>query len=102
MEKSILGCIALVIGSSASVAQGQCPSATVDAEAARASVQAALHADPYFYDAHVRVSVEKNNIVLHGFVFSDWDLRDAMRISTGAACNWRVIDNLSIMTGGRR
>jgi hypothetical protein len=102
MGKSILGCIALVIGSSAPLARGQCPSGPVDAEAARASVQAALHSDPYFFDRHVTVSIEKDTIVLHGFVFSDWDLRDAMRISTGAACNWRVVDNLSIMTGGRR
>jgi osmotically-inducible protein OsmY len=84
-------------------AHGQCPSGTVDAEvAARDRVQAALHADPYFYDGHVTVSIQGDSIVLQGFVFSDWDLRDAMRISTSAACHWRVVDNLSIMTGGRR
>jgi hypothetical protein len=32
-------------------------------------VKAALHADPYFYDEHVTVSVEQGAVVLRGFVF---------------------------------
>jgi hypothetical protein len=40
--------------------------------------------------------------VLQGFVFSDWDLRDAIRIATKAAAGRRVIDNLTIEVGGRK
>jgi osmotically-inducible protein OsmY len=102
MNKLTFGFVFFLISSAGAVAYGQCPSGAIDVEAARDRVQAALHSDPYFYDQHVTVSIEKDNIVLGGFVFSDWDLRDAMRISASAACNWRVLDNLQIMTGGRR
>src|SRR5271166_6544871 len=71
-------------------------------EALRKRVTVALHADPYFYDEHVTVSVEKGAVVLRGFVFSDWDLRDALRIARKAAGDKPVIDNLSIKLGGRR
>jgi osmotically-inducible protein OsmY len=65
-------------------------------------VKAALHADPYFYDEHVTVTVEQGAVVLNGFVFSDWDLQEAIRIAGKAAGDRRVIDNLSIKQGGRR
>jgi osmotically-inducible protein OsmY len=65
-------------------------------------VAAALHSDPYFYDGHVTVSVEKGAVVLRGFVSSDWDLLDAIRIARKAAGNRRVVDDLSIELGGRR
>jgi osmotically-inducible protein OsmY len=65
-------------------------------------VRAALHADPYFYDEHVTVSVEQGAVVLRGFVFSDWDQRQAIRIAGKVAGDRRVIDNLSIKQGGRR
>ena len=64
-------------------------------------VQAALHADPYFYDKHVSVSVDKGAVVLHGIVFSEWDLRDAMRIARQAADRRLVVDDLTIQLGGR-
>jgi osmotically-inducible protein OsmY len=64
-------------------------------------VKAALHADPYFYDKHVTVSVEKGSVVLRGFVFSSWELRDALRIAKKAAGNTPVIDDLDIQLGGR-
>ena len=67
----------------------------------RNRVATALHANPYFYDAHVTVSVEKGAVVLRGFVFSDWDLEEAIRIAGKAAGTARVIDNLSITQGGR-
>jgi osmotically-inducible protein OsmY len=63
-------------------------------------VQTALHSDPYFYDAHTNVSIEGGDVVLSGFVFDDWDLRDAMRIATQAAGHRRVIEDLSIEIGG--
>jgi len=65
-------------------------------------VQAALHADPYFYDQHVTVSVKKSAVVLRGFVFSSWDLGDAIRIARQAAGDRPVIDNLSIEESERR
>jgi osmotically-inducible protein OsmY len=65
-------------------------------------VQNALSSDAYFYGAHVDVSLENGNVVLRGFVFSDWDLRDAIRIATKAADGRRVVDNLTIEVGGRR
>jgi osmotically-inducible protein OsmY len=71
-------------------------------EKLRKRVKDALHSDPYFYDEHVTVSIEGGAVVLHGFVSSAWDLRDAMRIASQAAGDRRVIDNLSIKLGGGR
>jgi osmotically-inducible protein OsmY len=65
-------------------------------------VKDALHSNPYFYDAHVTVSVKNGAVVLHGFVGSDWDLQDAIRIARMAAGGRRVVDNLSIQLGGSR
>jgi osmotically-inducible protein OsmY len=73
---------------------------STDEELAR-RVAAALHADPYFPDQHVTVSVEKGAVVLRGFVFGDWDLERAIRIAGRAAGNRPVVDNLSIKEGGR-
>jgi osmotically-inducible protein OsmY len=86
-----------------SVAVAATPGAAVLADAElEKRVKAALHADPYFYDEHVTVSVEQGAVVLRGFVFSDWDLRDATRIASKAAGDRRVVDNLSIKQSGRR
>ncbi len=71
-------------------------------EDVRKRVKTALRADPYFYDAHVEVGIEKGRIVLRGFVFSDWDLRNAMRIAREAAGDMPVISDLAIQEGGRR
>ena len=71
-------------------------------EEIRRRVEGALHSDPYFYDAHVAVSMEKGDVLLGGFVSSDWDLLDALRIARKAAGNRRVVDNLSIELGGRK
>jgi hypothetical protein len=68
----------------------------------RDSVQFALHSDPYFYDGHVQVTVVHGVVHLRGLVFSDWDLRDAMRIASKAAGDRTVVDNLTIVEGGRR
>jgi osmotically-inducible protein OsmY len=65
-------------------------------------VKAALHADPHFSDEHVAVSVEQGVVLLRGFVFSDWDVRAALRIATEAARGRPVVDKLSIKQGGRR
>ena len=63
--------------------------------------EVALHAAPYLYDRHISVTVEGDAVVLSGLVFSDWDLRDALRIARMAAGNRPVVDNLSIEQGGR-
>src|SRR5258708_24337127 len=69
-----------------SIAASETQGATLAAdEDLRNRVKTALHKDPYFYDAHVSVSVEKGSVVLRGFVFRDWDLRDALRIARKAA-----------------
>ena len=65
-------------------------------------VTAALHTAPYFYDRHVTVSIEGDSVVLRGFVFSDWDLIEALRIAKKAAGDRSVIDDLSIKEGGSR
>jgi osmotically-inducible protein OsmY len=83
----------------ASAAQG---ADSVTDEELRERVRVALHSDPYFYDEHVSVSVEKGVVVLRGLVFSDWDLRNAMRIASHAAHGRRVVDDLTIHQGGRR
>jgi osmotically-inducible protein OsmY len=82
----------------ASAAQGA--DSVIDEELSK-RVQAALDSAPYFYDKHVSVSVEHGNVVLRGFVLSDWDLRSAIRIASRAADEMRVIDDLSIKLGGR-
>lgn len=107
-----LGPLVLGLGGIATLADAQnaaAPVPTATAQAAdskndelRKRVTAALHADPYFYDEHVSVSIEKGVVVLHGFVFSDWDLRDALRLARQAAGDMEVVDDLSIEEGGRR
>ena len=77
------------------------PHAASDAEL-KDRVQLALHADPYFYDGHVVVSVDQGVVHLGGLVFSDWDLRDAIRIATKASGDRRVVNDLTIVVGGRR
>jgi hypothetical protein len=88
-------------GLAGSATRADTPNVAADEEL-RQRVTAALHLDPYFYDQHVSVSVEKGVVVLRGFVTSDWDIRDALRIAGKAAGDRRVIDDLSIEQGGRR
>ena len=64
-------------------------------------VSAALRAQPYFDDRHIDISIRGGAVVLSGIVFSDWDLRDALRTARMAAGNRPVIDSLSIEEGGR-
>lgn len=93
--------LALVLCGTAAASTLQNLDAVPDA-ALRDRVQLALHADRYFYDAHVEVTVEDGVVHLHGLVFSDWDLRDAIRIASKAAGDRPVINNLTIIVGGRR
>ena len=59
-------------------------------------VKTALHSDPYFYDEHVTVSMEGGAVVLRGFVLSELDLSDALRIARKAARGRPVVDDLVI------
>jgi osmotically-inducible protein OsmY len=63
-------------------------------------VRNALRAAPYFYGTHVTVSVEHEELMLNGFVLSDWDLIEALQIARTAGEPCRVIDNLTIKEGG--
>lgn len=74
---------------------------SVKTEQLRNRVATALHADPYLLDEHIDVTVEKGAIVLRGFVFSAWDLRQAVRVARKAAGQTRVVDEMSIKEGGR-
>ncbi len=65
-------------------------------------VKTALHVDPYFYDRHVTVSVENDAVVLRGFVFSQEDLLDALRIARSAAGDKPVINQVTITLGPRK
>lgn len=98
---TICACLGIALCCSAATVAAPVAYAVPDAEV-RERVQLALHDDPYFYDGHVEVSVDDGVVHLHGFVFSDWDLRDAMRIAGKAAGDRRVIDNLTLIQGGRR
>jgi osmotically-inducible protein OsmY len=91
----------LIICGVAAAATAPDPDPTSDAEL-KDRVQLALHADPYFYDGHEVVSVDHGVVHLKGLVFSDWDLRTAMRIATRASGDRPVINNLTIVVGGRR
>jgi len=69
-------------------------------EGMRTRVQEALHSDRFFYDEHVTVTIMNGVATLHGIVFDDWDMRQAMRISRRIAGVKRVINDLEIETGG--
>ena len=59
-------------------------------------VQTALHVDPYFYDAHVTVTVEDGVVYLSGMVYDAADLQAARRIAKKIAGSGRVVDELEI------
>src|SRR5579863_8398830 len=65
-------------------------------------VQAALQSDPYINDTHIDVSVDRGTVYLRGFVMGAWDLLDAIRIAHRVAGSNRVVDELSIIMGGRK
>jgi osmotically-inducible protein OsmY len=98
---TLCACFGLVVCGIAAAATATDPYTTSDAEL-KDRVQLALHADPYFYDGHVVVSVDHGVVHLRGLVFSDWDLRDAIRIATKASGNRPVVNNLTLVVGGRR
>ena len=62
--------------------------------------QGALRSDPYFYDEHVTVTISHGVLTLHGIVFDDWDLHNALRLARRVPGVNRVINDLDIMLGG--
>ncbi|MFI4889570.1 MAG: BON domain-containing protein [Steroidobacterales bacterium] len=75
------------------------PDPAADAALAQTAA-AALHADPFFYDAHVTVTVRNGILTLHGIVFDEWDLRDALRLARRVPGVHRVVNDLEIKLGG--
>ncbi len=55
------------------------PDAARDEEL-RVEVKTALHDDPYFYDGHVTVTVERGVVHLEGMVLDYGDIADVLRI----------------------
>lgn len=74
-----------------------------DAEAdekVRGQVESALHADPFFNDEHVTVTIKDGVVTLHGIVFDEWDLRAVKRIAWRIPGVNRVVNDLEIKLGG--
>ena len=63
-------------------------------------VESALAADFYFNSNHVSVTVLNGVATLHGIIFDDWDLRNAIRISRRIPGVKRVVNDLEIKLGG--
>lgn len=75
------------------------PAAAAD-EALRHRVQAALHDNPYFYDAHVTVTVKDGVVSLEGIVLDPSDLWLALRISRRVPGVKRIDNALEIVSPG--
>jgi osmotically-inducible protein OsmY len=103
MHRSQLGSrfAALLLASSAWAASAaQAPDPSAD-RALQTRVEQALHENDLF-DRHIEVSVESGRVVLRGFVYSDWDLTDALRIARRVSGEHRIVDELTIKTGAVR
>jgi osmotically-inducible protein OsmY len=75
------------------------PDPAADARLA-VQVESALAADAYFNSEHVSVTVLNGVATLHGIIFDDWDLRNAIRISRRIPGVRRVVNDLEIKLGG--
>ena len=69
-------------------------------EEVRGQVESALHADLFFNDEHVTVTIKNGVVTLHGIVFDEWDLRVVKRIARRIPGVRRVVDDLEIKLGG--
>ncbi|HEY2533531.1 MAG TPA: BON domain-containing protein [Xanthobacteraceae bacterium] len=102
--KVIVGALIVVasLGLAACASNARVPATRVATQSSYAdvqladNVQAALHADPFFYDRHVTVSVERGKVVLRGFVADGEAIISAKRIAAKAAGGRPVVDYLSI------
>jgi osmotically-inducible protein OsmY len=82
------------------VVTGKKPTDAAADERLAVQVESALAADLYFNSAHVYVTVSNGIATLHGIVFDDWDLRNAIRLSRRIPGVKRVVNDLEIKLGG--
>jgi osmotically-inducible protein OsmY len=71
-------------------------------EAVKARVEKALQSAKYSLETHVTVTVNKDEVMLGGFVWSDWDRRHALKIAARAAGGRRIVDSMELKTGEMR
>jgi len=95
-----LGPTARAVDQTATMMAAQSSAALAD-ERLRARVTRALGADPYFYGAHVTVSVHNGVVELDGVLPSELDLLSAVRIASKSVGRRRVQDHISIELGER-
>ncbi|HME41059.1 MAG TPA: BON domain-containing protein [Steroidobacteraceae bacterium] len=62
-------------------------------------VETALHADPFFNDEHVTVTVKNGVALLEGIVFDEWDVRNSIRIAKRIAGVRRVVTDFYVPDG---
>ena len=65
-------------------------------------VTAALQSDPYLYSEHITVTSKDGVVTLHGSVGDEWDLRDAIEVSSHVEGVKDVVDDLQIWQFGGR
>ncbi len=63
-------------------------------------VEAAMHADPYFLDDHITVTVRNGIVILEGIASDSWQLSDATRISRRIPGVKSVFNNIEIHDSG--
>jgi osmotically-inducible protein OsmY len=63
-------------------------------------VEAAMHADPYFLDEHVTITVKNGTVILEGIVSDPWDLLHATRIARKIPGVKSVFNNLDLEENG--
>lgn len=95
-----------VLALAAVVVAGACASSprttderAVDSELA-ARVQATLHADHAIYSPHIDVNVERGEVHLKGFVYSDSERQQAQADAESVPGVQAVVTELDVMGGG--
>ena len=73
--------------------------AKTDEEVTR-QVEAALRADRYVFDDHVRITTKDGVVTLSGFVLDVWDVYSLKRIVRKMAGVKKVVDQLTLELGG--
>jgi osmotically-inducible protein OsmY len=63
-------------------------------------VEAALRADRYVFDDHVRITTKDGVVTLSGFVLDVWDVYSLKRIVRKMAGVKKVVDQLNLELGG--
>jgi osmotically-inducible protein OsmY len=68
-------------------------------EKTKRQVEEALHADAFFYDEHVTVTIKNGVVTMRGIVFDDWDVRTAVRIARKISGVKRVATDFYVPDG---